>query len=93
MIQGHRYLEPPILYVQSFTGQTSTFRLPEPTPLTVYRAVTQVPPPLDSIMVDYTNAHKITYNLALMYLLGCIVFAHMGSTLNPSILSRNISRL
>jgi hypothetical protein len=37
--------------------QTSTSRLSEPTPLTVYRDVTQVPPPLCSSMVDYTNAH------------------------------------
>jgi hypothetical protein len=37
--------------------QVSTSRLPEPTPLTVYRAVPQVPPPLDSGMTDYTNAY------------------------------------
>jgi hypothetical protein len=37
--------------------QASTSRLPEPTPLTVYRAVPPAPPPLDSSMVDYTNAH------------------------------------
>jgi hypothetical protein len=33
---------------ETFTRQTSTFRLPEPTPLTVYRAVPQVPPPFCS---------------------------------------------
>ena len=32
--------------------QASTSRLSEPTPLTVYRAVPQVPPPLGSSMVD-----------------------------------------
>jgi hypothetical protein len=37
--------------------QVSTSRLPEPTPLTVYRSVPPVPPPLDSNMVDYTNVH------------------------------------
>jgi hypothetical protein len=37
--------------------QASTSRLPELTPLTMHRAVPSVPPPLDSSMVDYTNAH------------------------------------
>jgi hypothetical protein len=41
MLQGHRYLEPPILGVQSFARQASTSRLPETTPLPVYRVVPQ----------------------------------------------------
>jgi hypothetical protein len=35
---------------ETFVCQTSTSRLPEPTPLTVYRTVSQVPPPLCSSM-------------------------------------------
>ena len=35
---------------ETFARQVSTSRLPEPTPLTVYRAVPQVPPPLCSSM-------------------------------------------
>jgi hypothetical protein len=46
MLQGHRYLESPILGVQPFKCQASTSRLSEPTPLTVYRTVSQVPPPI-----------------------------------------------
>jgi hypothetical protein len=41
-----------------FVCQAWTSRLPEPTPLTVYRTVFQVPPPLCSYYGDYTNAHK-----------------------------------
>ena len=35
---------------ETFARQSSTSRLPEPTPVTVYRAVPQVPPPLCSSM-------------------------------------------
>jgi hypothetical protein len=31
---------------ETFAHQAATSRIPEPTPLTVYRAVPQVPPPL-----------------------------------------------
>ncbi len=48
ILQDHRYLESPILGVHPFARQSSTYRLPEPTPLTVYRTVPQVPPPLCS---------------------------------------------
>ncbi len=49
-IVRNRYLDPPIPGVQPFAHQASTSRLPEPTPLTVYRTVPQVPPPLHSSM-------------------------------------------
>jgi hypothetical protein len=58
MFQVHRYLDPPILGVQRrLLGKGSTSRLPEPTPLIVYRTVSQVPPPLCSSMV----IHYVTY--------------------------------
>ena len=60
MLQDHRYLDPPILGVLAFAHQESTSRLPEPTPLTVYRAVPQVPPPLCSSMCYYVITQMLT---------------------------------
>ncbi len=45
-------------------AQASTSRLSEPTPLTVYRAVTRSHHHF-AVVCDYTNAHYITYNLTL----------------------------
>jgi hypothetical protein len=58
VLQGHRYLEPQILDVQNVFVSGVNILSPSPlTPLTVYRTVPKVPPPLYSGYVVITQMH------------------------------------